>query len=287
MAVKTKKVEFYNVYYGATTLLSSNDKDIKQYFFNKIDNSNKGEPIEISDLSKKISEPTIEIVIFGCDKSGVFGMLSKKQDLKTDSLRRILSKDTTDMGDELIVEDFTYFFINKNNYKAAVIANNKAPAFQKHINRYFKNIFNAENYEKFEVIRISGAAKQKLKELKTITNISLIFSNESPPSDEVFGIRELFNLSQTDIYEAKVNLKTRIDSIDPKTIDNMNNSEFISEKFDELSISGNSDDNEYLIDVLKDRLTLKVDLDIADEYLKSSDDLNKIKETLIRSFNKI
>lgn len=239
--------------------------------------------IEILDSDKNIKG---NLFIIEANDDGIFGTLSKKRPFNENSLRRLLYKEKESEvdTDNLLLEDFTYFYIRFSDFTISVISNRRAPDFETTINLYFKKLFSEQYFSRLGVVRYASNMKEIEERLKNVSKLEFVM--HSSEIDEYSLFSNFFSFSKTELEKISSTLKFKRDTVEIKKIKNDLKNKNVNDFFDKINVTcKDDDDNQYVVDFLKEFITYNVRIEDLDETLKSSSDLAKIKEALIFSFN--
>lgn len=286
-----RKVEFYRIYLDYLPLLSDEEK-IKNKFVNTLlTNVKINEPYT---LKQDNEDTNVRIEVLEINRNFMFGILGKLEDIRDGILKRLRKKEDDEIIDpqkeqiNLLIENYTYFYVRFNDMQCAVITNNAAPRFRKHFNNYLKAMVEGKITELKSVsvaIRLDNQTKHKLNRFRTLHQIKMIYDDSSEIGNRILRLSDLYDISQTSIKEARVDITFYGTPLPEKARKLLSNDEIVKSNFKRFEMYGEDDDKEQIeIELVENILIKRVTIDIDDEYLRYPNDLDKIKQALADSF---
>ena len=276
-----KNIIFFKIYEEILPLYKNLDS--KKEILKKLRSIDIKKEIEILDSNKNKKR---NLFIIETHDGGRFGTLSKKRPFNENSLSRLLYKEKESEvdTDNLLLEDFTYFYIRFSDFNISVISNKRAPDFDTTINLYFKDLFSNNYFSRLEVVRYASNMKEIENRLKNVSKLDfIVHSNEI---DEYSVFSDFFNFSKNELEKVSSTINFKRKTVNIKKLKKKLGNKDINSFFNKINVTCKDDnDNQYVVDFLKEFITFNAKIENLDETLKSSSDLSKIKEALIISFN--
>lgn len=287
-----KKVEFYRIQLEYLPLLSDETK-IREIFVNTLLACVKeNDPYTIKqDGQENIS---VRIEILDIDQYFMFGVLGKLENLKDGILKRLRKKEDNEIIDpesqpiDFLVENYTYFYVRFGDLKCAVITNNEAPKFRRHFSNYLKaltegKITELENL--FVTPMFDNQIPYKLNRFRKLHQIKMIYNDSSDIGNRMLTLSNIYDISQSEIKEAKIDIIFKGAPLPEKARRLLSDDEIVKCNFSRFEMHGESDDEELIeVELVEKLLVKRVTITIDDKYLRSSDDLDKIKKALVSAF---
>jgi len=284
-----KKVEFYKITYEFFPLYSYNksDDELHTIFINKIIQSIRPGDQKVTQIDISGSRNVIIEIIDVCNDY-LFGIIGKLEDLKGGVLKRLRSKDdgTIVNSDEkslnLYLEHYTYFYFHFGNLTCAVLSNTSAPRFKTHFCNYLKEVIDQSLINNLYIVNVyDDKIDYKINRMKNLTKIRLIFDDSSRVGNELLNLTNTFYMSQSSLREADIDISFRMNPVTDKTKQMLKNTDLIKTDFKIFELMGtDEEENDIEVELVERILSKKVFIDIDEEYLKSTDDLDKIKAAL-------
>lgn len=279
-------IEYYRIEYRIDNQLSLFDSsykvnvledfwtDIVEIANKYIDNA-EYEYYEIAD-----SDKFIEFIEATDDH--IFGILGKSDEVSKGVLKRIRSKEEIEISG-LYLEKYNYFYLRKKDLAINVIRNSQSPGFR----QPFKKFINSANNYRFKVLSVIKVIDKnidaKIGKIQSLLDINMIFNSESNIGYELLSIKDSFNLSSNNLIKATVNLKLKNEAVSNDFIELLLNEEAIKSDFEKFEVIANTEEGEQTIELVDRWLVKSIEIDLEeDDVLK--DNLNKIKEALVKSF---
>lgn len=276
-----KNIIFFKIYNEILPLYK--DLYSKKEVLKKLRSIDIKKEIEILDSNKNKKR---DLFIIETDNDGMFGTLSKKRPFNENSLSRLLYKEKESEvdTDNLLLEDFTYFYIRFSDFNISVISNRRAPDFETTINLYFKDLFSNGYFSRLEVVRYASNMEEIETKLKNVSKLDFIVHSNEIDKYSVFS--DFFNFSKNELEKVSSTINFKRKTVNIKKLKKELGNKDINSFFDKINVTCEDDnDNQYVIDFLKKFITFNAKIENLDETLKSSSDLSKIKEALITSFD--
>jgi len=281
-----KKVEFYKITYNFFPIVSHNltDEQLKQQITDVII-----EAVDTDDTYtiKSTSDTSVIIEMLEANSDFLFGNLGKLENLKDGPLKRL-----RDMNKEVIngetyipkfyVENYTYFYIRLKDFMCAVLSNPSAPRFRRHFRNYLSDITKDVFLEKLNIVNVvDDNIDYKLNRVKNVSKILMAFDGSSNIGNDLLNLADTFYLSQSSLLAAKIDINLKMEALTDKTRALLRDPEVIQSDFKKLELSGvDANEEEVEVELVERILTKTVSIDIDEKYLKSSEDLDKIKIAL-------
>lgn len=284
-----RKVEFYSIDFSFLPVkrIGKSEEQLKKMFVEIINQTKfPVDPYEVSYNESNESRVNIEIVESNDDY--LFGIISKVEDLKNGPLKRIKGKHIDDILDSTLesigftLENYTYFYLCKNDLYCSVISNSKAPKFRGHFQAFLREHIKNEMIEEINVyLVIDDKIERKINRVQNITNLNIIFDDTSSLGQELLELDKAFLLSQSSLRRAKVSidLQTMPITEDTKGIFRKIKDKVIGiEKF-ELSGFDNQEES-ITMELIQKILVKSVNIPIDDTQLIDMEAIGEIKKAL-------
>lgn len=297
-----KSVEFYKVLYNFHPItLGLSEKELKDIFISEIVKSIANIKDNIVEINSTDSSSVI-IEVLEHDKTHLFGIIGKLEDLDGGLLKRLRNK--TDLGEKddkidttkFYLENYTYFYIRLIDMYCAVLSNYSAPRFKTHFENYLKIItkginacVNTTGVKKIDVVPIyDDQIEYKLNIIQTLSEMNMIFYDSSNIGNNILDIYDTFSISQSDLRKARLSLNLKMTKVNEVTKNMLKNDELIKSNFEKLELIGEGSESEEIqVELVEKLLKKKIEIEIDEKYLRTQDDLTKIKEALLGSINPI
>lgn len=280
------KIEYYKLNFTINNQLvinePDNDIELKNKFREKIINeSNKYIKNEESEyLIIDDSDNFIEFLESNDDY--VFGILGKSDEVTKDILKRIKNKENLDVSG-LFLEKYNYFYVKKDNFEINVIRNSSSPGFKRPFNIFLNNL-KLDRIEYVNVTRVLDEnINHKIKRMKSLLSLNFIFDEGSNLADNFLSLNDVFNISNSNLYKASVNVKFKNEAISPQLESFLLSEDRIKSDFKKFEIEADGQDGQETLELVGRWLTKSIDIELEDKDLLN-DNLSKIKEALEKSF---
>lgn len=290
-----RSVEFYKVVYDYFPMDESKYSidQLKSIFVSTIlrslDNSNLLTVVEQGENNSVI----IEILEY--NDNYLFGIIGKLEDIEGGLLKKLRSKDDLRVIDretekpKVYLEYFTYFYLRFNDMKCVVLRNSNAPRFKTHFVNYLKELTNGSNYygetvgpKDIYIVNVyDDQIDYKINRTRHLTEINMIFEDTSNIGRTLLDLSKSFYISQSDLRKAKISIDLRMSEFSEKTREILKNEALIKSNFKKFEVIGEDyNSNEIQMELVDKLLTKKINIEIDEKYLRSTEDLAKIKEAL-------
>lgn len=287
-----KKIEFYNIRYSFIPLLEydKSEGELKSIFVNKIIDSIKPGDQHLVKVDES-GNPSVLIEIIDIKNDYLFGIIGKLEDLKDGVLKRFRSKEDVTIIESneeeinLYIENYTYFYVRFIDLICAVLSNHSAPRFRTHFCNYLKSIVMPLCLENLNIVNVfDDNIDYKINRITDLSEIKLVFDDSSIIGNDLLDLTNTFHLSQSSLKEATINITFKMNPIKDETKKILKNTELVKTDFKKFEIIGTDENEEDIqVELVERILTKKVFIDIDEKYLKSSNDLDKIKEALVKA----
>jgi len=287
-----RKIEFYRIIYEFLPLIAfdKSETELKSIFVSQIISSIKPQDPYVVKIDE-FGNPSVLIEIINIKNDHLFGVIGKLEDLKDGILKRFRNKDDVSVvkpdKDEinLYIENYTYFYIRFADLICAVLSNPSAPRFRTHFTNYLKDTLMSFGLENLNIINVyDDKIDYKINHIRDLYEIRLVFDDSSIIGNQLLNLTDTFYLSQSSLKEASININLKMTPFKDETRKILKNSELVKTEFKKLEIAGTDENDENIeVELVERILTKKVFIDIDEKYLKSPNDLNKIKEALIKA----
>lgn len=292
-----KSVEFYSVNYSFYPYASVKftDEKLRDIFVSEIIRTLNNTEDNIFEIEKN-EDTSVIIEVIDYDKSYLFGIIGKLEDLENGLLKRLRNKDDLkeisgeDEMPKFYLENFTYFYVRFEDMQCAVLSNRSAPRFRTHFSNFLKEITKSLNYcsktaglEDIQVVcKYDNQINYKLNKTKRLSEINMIFEDTSNIGRTLLDLSKSFHISQSDLRRAKVYINLKMSEITEETKNIFNNENLIKSNFEKLELIGEDiESNEIQMELVEKLLSKRIDIEIDEKYLRTRQDLNKIKEALL------
>lgn len=286
-----RKIEFYRISYEFLPIqyLNKNEEELKDILINTIYNSIKPYDQHIMKINE-FTNSSVLIEIIDIQKDHLFGIIGRLEDLKDGILKRFRSKEdgtiiyASEQDINYYVENYTYFYIRFTDLICAVLSNSSAPRFKTNFCNFLKEITKSIYLEKLNIINVyDDHIEYKIDKIKKLSEIRMLFDDNSTIGNRLLDLEKTFYLSQSTLKEAKIELTLEMSPVTEKTKELFRNKDLLKSDFKKVELIGTDEMNEEIeVELIEQLLTKKVLIDIDEKYLKSSSDLEKIKEALVK-----
>lgn len=250
-----KLLNFYKIIFEPSFIDSTKPKNVILYecFFNIFNNNsivyNEGITFE------KIS----------LDTDHIFASICRTSDL--DILTEIRNSKGIEVED-IILESYTYFYIDFNQMGVSVIKTQKIPV----TDGYIKNLITSNSYINLSL----EPFKKSDTEIKSmaINKFSLTFFDNS--NDFI----ELKNINKDDCELSEFKIEARLKKVNPNFVSDLISKYKNAKEIKKISISSDTEE----VDIIKSIFTKQVSIELTKDYKK---DFSKIEETLKNELFKI
>lgn len=288
-----KRIDFYKIVYNYMPMQSLNktDVELKERFIKTVlDSVNPNQQHIVK--TNEVDDSNIIIEILDNVQDGyLFGIIGKLEDLKDGVLKRFRNKDdktiifSSENNINLYLENYTYFFIRLHDLLCAVMNNSSAPRFRTHFCNYLNSITKSLLLESLNIIYVyDNEIEYKINKMENLSEVKFVFDDSSVIGKKILNLRDTFYMSQSNLREAKVELSFKMSPFTEKSKDILKNTNLLKTDFKKVEVTGLDDDNKSLqVELIEQILTKKVFININETYLRTSKDLEKIKEALLDS----
>jgi len=231
-------------------------------------------------IKEKEKSNTI-IAILERDRSSMFGILTKREDLMDGVLRKITNQNDDQKLSDVYVDDFTYFYVDTNTLYCVVLDNYKAPRFRKN----FESFLNEQLKKTYDRVSVNSVyddnIEAKISEISSILDFDIIYDSIAIGVNDIVTINEAYGIANSSIIRAAVKLTVKPEIISPvtkgKLLDRFKHKRGYS-KFD-LTVIDN-DQNEIELDLVEGLLRKKITIEIDKDLLTVTSDFKTIKKAL-------
>lgn len=259
------------------------DAEVKQDFWNKI-------VAKANDCIKNTSSNyyTIKnsdnfIEFIEVDDNYIFGILGKSDEVTAGILKRIRNKENVETGN-LFLEKYNYFLLRREDYSVNVIRNSQSPGFKRPFTTFLSDI-ECHRMKNLNVVRkLDKDIDTKIKKMKTILEISMIFNQDSNIGNQLLSIKDTFHISNNNLIKANIQISLKNQPV-PKELECfLSENEQIKSDFEKLKIVGNSSEGQETIELVGQLLSKTIEIEIEDDDVIKNK-LDKIKKALEESFS--
>ena len=291
-----RKIEFYKIDYEFLPMASYNksETELKASLINAITNFIKPDTqhnIKVNEFGN----PSVLIEIIEIGNNHLFGIIGKLEDLKGGILKRFRSKEDGTVVDydkeniNFFVENYTYFYVRFTDLICAVLSNYSAPKFKTHFRNYLKDVLSSLFLQSLDIVIVfDNSIDYKINKITHLNRMNLVFDDSSNRGNELLNLTETFHLSQSSLKEASISIDFKTNTIMKETKRMLKKTELLKTDFKKLELIGTDEnENNIQMELIERILIKKVFIDIDEKYLKSTNDLEKIKEILVQSISPI
>lgn len=284
-----RKVEFYKIDYSFLPVQSFNkDKvELNNIFIKNLNDTRfKKDVYEIKYYEHNDSIVVIELLEI--NDEFIFGIIAKFEDLKNGPLKRLREKEGNEVLESelsklgLQLENYTYFFLCKETLYCSVLSNSSAPKFKTHFQNFLSENIDMTYLKDINVnIVLDDHIERKLNKLQNLSKLDIIFNDTSNMGKSLLELKNTFGVSQSLLNRARVTIDLKLLPLSEDTRSIFTKLFKSKSEFEKLELTG-FDQDENIIDMeLVERILLKkVDINIDDNQLISSKDLEEIKKAL-------
>ena len=259
------------------------DAEVKQDFWNKI-------VAKANDCIKNTSSNyyTIKnsdnfIEFIEVDDNYIFGILGKSDEVTAGILKRIRNKENVETGN-LFLEKYNYFLLRREDYSVNVIRNSQSPGFKRPFTTFLSDI-ECHRMKNLNVVRkLDKDIDTKIKKMKTILEISMIFNQDSNIGNQLLSIKDTFDISNNNLIKASIQISLKNQPVSKELGYFLSENEQIKSDFEKLKIVGNSPEGKETIELVGQLLSKTIEIEIEDDDVIKNK-LDKIKKALEESFS--
>lgn len=211
-----------------------------------------------------------------------FGSIGKEKDMALNPLARVRNEDgrtTKPILPGTNFEHFTYFLIEFETARVAVLYSSEAPALKMHLCHFLHNNMNL-NLDSVRMPIIVIDLEKKLLEWNNITKVSIAVSPQSNLGDKMIGFSQLNKISENHAEAVKLEIKLTRTSVDNELIKML--SEFDPSDYKSFKVYGdNKEDLNDSYDIVEKLLIKKASLILSDDRLANRTTVfNELTKTL-------
>lgn len=295
---KMKIIDFYTVSasVGSQTALFTNSRyDFKNPLLSILENISFQEKDRDGYFVRLNNHDSIFIELYGLSspnpKNELFGIIGKSDQLTSGVLQRLKENETEINISDLILEKFTYFYLNAHTNSVAVLSNSQAPKFQSHFCTFLKQITPSDLQSIIDISvypMLDENFLENLNKIKEVLSVDLEFANTSNLGMELLNLRDAFYVSQNKPVKIKLSLQAKSGAsiglnnlFFTKLKESLHSAEMRSNFSKVQVIAENESGEQMIIDGINQILRKKISIHLEDEYLRNQNNLQAIKEALI------
>lgn len=228
-------------------------------------------------------------------KKELFGIIGRSNYVTSGVLQRLKENETEIDSSDLILEKFTYFYMNGHTNTATVLSNSQAPNFQRNFCNFLKQM-TPSDFQPVVDLSVYPMLDEKFDEninqIQKVLSVNLEFADTSTIGMDLVDIHDAFSLSQDGKVTIKVSLSAQSkSSIKPteKFIKLLRGSSFSAELKSNFSkvqvVTENKEGEQLIIDGINKFLRKKISIHLEDECLRNQNNIKAIKEALISAMS--
>ncbi|MFP5521240.1 hypothetical protein [Peptococcus simiae] len=221
----------------------------------------------------------------------LFGIIGRSNYVTSGVLQRLKENETEIDSSDLIIEKFTYFYMNGHNDTATVLSNSQAPNFKSNFCDFLEQMTPSDLQPVVNVSvypMLDEEFNENINRIKEVLSVNLEFVDTSAIGMDLVDFRDAFSLSQDGKVTIKVSLSAQVKSsikLTEKLIKLLKGSSSPAElesNFTKFQLVTENDEGEQLIiDGIKKYLRKKISIHLEDEYLRNQNNIKAIKEALV------
>lgn len=234
-----------------------------------------------TDYLYRYNDKVFEII--SINESYIFGTFGKLEDAHDGDQVRARNRKNLDLEKiRFLIENFTYFYLDLNTNKIALLYNSKVRGFRTAFKNFIESHIGVSIiYRKIEVINLIDAdMDNRFGRTSPILSINYLYANNQIPKNEFATLNEIFSTLGSEILSAKVSLKLNNAHTSPSLWNKLKTKLFDNQKdenFEDFKIETDED----TIDILENTVSKKIFITIAkDEIDNEGKIMGLLKELL-------
>ena len=284
-----RKVEFYKIDFSFLPIASINKKknELDNLFIEIFSNTRfRVDSYEVKFYEHNDSSIIIELLEI--EDTFMFGIIAKLEDLRNGPLKRLREKKSNEVLESELnnlgfyLENYTYFYICKETLYCSVLSNSSAPKFKMHFQNFLLSEMDMTYLKSINVnIVLDNHIEHKINKLQNLLKLDIVFNDTSKMGKNLLELNNTFAVSQNSLNRARITIDLKLLPLGENTRAIFKRLFKSKNEFEKLELTGlDQDDNIVDIELIERILLKKVDINIEDNQLISSQNLEEIKKAL-------